>query len=252
VAGNYWWYASYSGDANNNASASTCGAAMAKTVVYNVTSAASVSDSTFFSNSSTTSQFTVSPNTTYVLLVSRHSTGSDAITSISSSGLSPALSTSSFTSISSQSYNTSDYQWAYYMTTGSASGTGSLTVNFAQRLFIGNQVTIINLIRLQGNSTTTPILTANVGKATGTATSATANLPNAPSGADAGLVFLSAQQGLGLPAPTASPAMSNVFYSQQTAGTMGIYSKVPASQSESFGVGSNRIWGTIALEINHG
>lgn len=32
-AGNYWWYVSYSGDANNNATASTCGGAMSVTIV---------------------------------------------------------------------------------------------------------------------------------------------------------------------------------------------------------------------------
>jgi hypothetical protein len=33
AAGNYWWYASYTGDANNTPAASACGASMAKTVV---------------------------------------------------------------------------------------------------------------------------------------------------------------------------------------------------------------------------
>ena len=33
AAGNYWWYASYGGDANNNTATSTCGAGMSETVV---------------------------------------------------------------------------------------------------------------------------------------------------------------------------------------------------------------------------
>jgi hypothetical protein len=33
IPGNYWWYASYGGDANNAAASSTCGTAMAETVV---------------------------------------------------------------------------------------------------------------------------------------------------------------------------------------------------------------------------
>ena len=33
AAGNYWWYASYGGDTNNNAATSTCGASMSETVV---------------------------------------------------------------------------------------------------------------------------------------------------------------------------------------------------------------------------
>ncbi len=33
VAGNYWWYASYSGDANNSGVNSVCGSGMPETVV---------------------------------------------------------------------------------------------------------------------------------------------------------------------------------------------------------------------------
>ena len=33
TVGNYWWYASYGGDTNNNAATSTCGASMSETVV---------------------------------------------------------------------------------------------------------------------------------------------------------------------------------------------------------------------------
>ncbi len=33
VAGNYWWYASYGGDGNNNSAASNCGSGMSETVV---------------------------------------------------------------------------------------------------------------------------------------------------------------------------------------------------------------------------
>jgi hypothetical protein len=252
AAGNYWWIASYSGDANNNASDSGCGTAMAKTVVYSVTSAATATDTSSFSNSTATSRFTISPSTTYLLLVYRHSTSADNITSISSSGFAPTLGTASFTSLASQSYNTVDYQWAYYVTTSaSAAGTGTLTVNFAQRLGNGNQIAILNLIKLQGNSTTSPIVTANTSKTTGTAATATANLLSAPAAADAGLVFLSSQQGLGT-APAAAPAMTNIFYSQQTDGTMGLYAGVPAKQNESFSVGTGRNWGTVSFEVNHG
>ena len=36
-AGNYWWYASYPSDANNNAATSTCGSGMAETIVAKAT-----------------------------------------------------------------------------------------------------------------------------------------------------------------------------------------------------------------------
>jgi hypothetical protein len=40
TVGNYWWYASYNGDTNNSAANSTCGAAMAETVVAKASPAA--------------------------------------------------------------------------------------------------------------------------------------------------------------------------------------------------------------------
>ncbi len=61
AAGNYWWYASYAGDTNNNGSASACGTTMAKTVVYSATSVANTTNTSFLANSATTSSFTVSP-----------------------------------------------------------------------------------------------------------------------------------------------------------------------------------------------
>src|ERR1019366_4154732 len=38
AAGSYFWYASYNGDSNNNASVSTCGSSMSVTVVSGSTS----------------------------------------------------------------------------------------------------------------------------------------------------------------------------------------------------------------------
>jgi hypothetical protein len=238
---------SYSGDSSNGASTSTCSSNMASTTVYSVSSAANAVSTATTSNA-TTSSFTVQPNTTYLLLVFRHSSASDSISSISSSGLSPALTQASFTSVASQTFNALDYQWAYYVTTSSsANGTGTLTVNFANTLGSG-QVTVLDLIALGGNNTSNPIVVGNIGLANASSTSATANLPSAPGAVDSGLVFLSSNKGLGASAPAASPSMTNAFYSQQGAGSMGIYTATPGSQNESFTV-TSAPWGTIALEI---
>jgi Bacterial Ig-like domain (group 3)/Fibronectin type III domain len=249
-SGTYWWYASYGGDGNNSASNSRCGGGMTSTTVYSETSVASVTATSGTSAKTTT--FSVQPNTTYLLLAFRHSSTGDGITAISSSGMTPALMTSSFASVASQTYNTSNYQWAYYVTTGStASGaSSSLTVTFTKNLGSG-QATILDLVRLGGNSTTAPVVTSNVGKATGTSATATANLPGAPGGADAQVVFLSSSGNLGGSAPAASPAMTNAFYSHQSAGSAGIYTRAPAQQNGSFTIPSQS-WGTIALEIAHG
>ena len=249
-AGTYWWYASYGGDPNNNASTSTCGAGMPATYVYGATSVASVAD-TAQTNNSTTSTFTVQPSTTYLLLVYRSKSGAgDGLTSLSSTNLSPALTLSSFTSITSQSFNSKDYQWAYWITTASnASGTGSLTLNFTNTLGSG-QVTLIDVIELGGVSTTAPVLTSNEVTSTANSGTATANLPNALAAGDIGLVFLSGEKGMGASAPTASPSMTNVFYSQQGPGSMSNYVAAPGVQNESFAFGG-MFWGTIGFELTH-
>jgi hypothetical protein len=244
--GTYWWYASYNGDTNNAASNSTCGAGMSATTVWSGTSAASASATT--GTSATTSTFTVAANTTYVLVVFRHSSASDSITSISSTGLTPALSTSSFSLITSQTFSSSYYQWAYSVTTGaSASGTGTLTVNFRNTLSSG--ITLVDLAQIAGNSLTTPVVAATVGKANGTGTTATANLSAAPAAQDAELVFLGAGANLGFTAPGAA-GLTNVFYSHATAGSAATYGGIPAQQNSSFTI-PTATWGTIALELGH-
>jgi hypothetical protein len=253
TGGNYWWYASYSGDASNQGSSSACGSAMQETIVYDVTSLANATTTTFGSTSAATQQtFTIAPNTTYLLAIYRQSGSSDSVTSITSSGFTPALSLSSFTLAASQNYNTSSYQWAYYLTTGaSASGSGRLTVNFARSLGSG-QVTIVDLLRLQGNSLSNPFVSASTSKTTGNGSTATANLLAAPGAQDAGIVTVTAPTDLGTPAPNGSPAMTRQFYSHQFQGTLEILSLVPAKQNESFGLGTFTSWGTFALEVAHG
>jgi hypothetical protein len=251
TAGDYWWYASYGGDSGDTSSNSGCGSAMVETVVYTATSVANATDVNR-DNATTTSSFTIKPNATYVLFVSRNSQSGDSLSSITSSGLSPALTTTSFTSITSNPYATGAYQWAYYLTTGSgAGGTGTLTVKFAKTLGT-SQSTIVDLVQIGGNSTSGPIVTGNEGIGSGTASTATANLPKAPAAADAGLVFLGGQQSLGNSAPTATPSMTNLFYSRQSSGSTGVYDGIPATQNESLRVGNGVSWGTIALEIAHG
>ena len=191
------------------------------------------------------------PNTTYLLLIARHSLAADSIASITSTGLAPALSTSSFTSASSQTYNTVDYQWAYVVTTsGAASGTGTLTVNFSKTLGSGGS-TILDLIAIAGDSTSAPIVTANTAAAHGSSASATAKLPSAPGSSDAELVFLSAQQDLGAGA-TSTPVMATAFYSHQAGGSADALAAVPAQRTETLALGATANWGTLAFEIQHG
>ena len=183
---------------------------------------------------------------TYLLLVSRTSATGDSISSISSTGLTPSLTTASFTSVTSQNYNTSGYQWVYSLTTAST-GTGTITVNFVKT---ANNAQI-DLLAITGANATTPIVTTNeelTNAASGT--TATADLPSAPASGDAGVVFLSGNAKLGSSAPAGSPAMTNVFYTQGGSDTAGVYYAAPGNQNESFTI-SSHAWATIALEIAH-
>ncbi|HEX6507700.1 MAG TPA: hypothetical protein VF221_08730, partial [Chloroflexota bacterium] len=137
-------------------------------------------------------------------------------------------------------------------TPNAASGSGTMTVTFKKSLSSG-QVTILDLVALGGNNTTAPIVTANLGAASGSSSTATANLPSAPSSLNAEIAFLSAPRDLGTTAPTATPAMTSVFYSHQSPGSAAVYSTVPAHQTESVNVGSGtKNWGTLAFEIKNG
>ncbi len=99
-------------------------------------------------------------------------------------------------------------------------------------------------------STTAPVITGNEITSSANSATATANLPSAPASGDLGVVFLSAEKGLGGSAPTGSPAMTNLFYSQQGAGSMAPYVLAPGVQNESFTFGA-AFWGTIGLELTH-
>jgi hypothetical protein len=163
--------------------------------------------------------------------------------------LTPVLSTSSFSLITSQNFGGTYYQWAYYVTSGaSASGTGTVTVNFKNALFSG--ITLIDLVRIAGNNLTTPVVTASVGAASGTGTTATANLSAAPASQNAELVFLTGGATLGVTAPVAT-GLTNLFYSHNSTGSAGTYSGIPAMQNSSFTL-STSTWGTLTLELTHG
>jgi hypothetical protein len=246
VVGDYWLYASYSGDANNQASNSGCGTGMTEVSVFSATSAASTNDTSL--DNATSLGFTMAPSTSYVLFVVRHSSSSDSIRSISSSGVTSSL---SVTSVASLNYNTTGYEWAYRFTSPASSGSETVTINFAKSLASG-QITIADLVQLGGVSTSAPVLTTNEKTTTGSSTTATANLPNAPTSGDAGLVFVDSQGAMST-TPSATPAMSNFFSTQQTAASAATYITAPPSQNESFGLGTtSQHWGTIALELNNG
>ena len=250
ATGDYWWYASYSGDAKDAPATSACGAAMGEMAVYGESSAAAATD-TAVDTATTTSSFTVAPNTTYLLLVGRHSQAADSIASVSSPGLTPSWSLSSLKSIRSQTYNTINHQWSFYLTTpAGAGGTGAVTVSFGKSAGAGGS-TIIDVIALAGNNTSSPVVTANTNTSSGTGTAPGAKLPNAPGPLNAEFLFVGAQQDMGANA-AATPAMASPFYSDQAVGSAAVFNTAPSQRTEALGLGASVSWGTLAFEIQPG
>jgi hypothetical protein len=220
---------------------------MTEVSVFSATSAGSNNDTS--ADNATSVYFTLAPSTTYVLFATRHSASGDSVSSVSSSGVTSSL---SLTQVASQNYNTTGYQWAYWFTSpSSASGSESITLHFAKTQTT-SEITILDLVQLGGVSTSSPIVTTNKATTSGSSTTATANLPSAPASGDAQLVFVDGQDSFGS-TPSASPTMTNFFSTEQTAGSGAAYINAPASQDESFSLGSSsHHWGTIALELNNG
>ena len=75
-AGNYWWYASYGGDTNNNAATSTCGTTMSKTTVGKATPTLTATGPT----TGTAGTAITAPNISSVLAASSGTTATGTIT----------------------------------------------------------------------------------------------------------------------------------------------------------------------------
>ena len=246
-AGDYWWYASYSGDTNNSADTSPCDSSMAETVVYSETSASSgLSTASASTTVASTSNFTLQPSTTYLLFAFRTSASGDSVSSFTSTGFAPAP---SWTAVTSATRGTTTYLWAYQMTTPSnQTGSGKVTVHFAKGLATSS-ATVLDIVQLQGNDTTTPIVASTVGTGSSSSSSATANLTGAPTTGDAEAIFLGV--GSSLAAPTAT-GTTNGFWSQNTGNSGGFYYAIPAQLNSTFSLGSTLPWVSVALEINSG
>jgi hypothetical protein len=64
-------------------------------------------------------------------------------------------------------------------------------------------------------------------------------------------VFLSGAKDLGTAVPSGVPSTTNLFYSRQGPGSMGVYATAPANRTETFAIPSQN-WGSLALEVSHG
>jgi len=192
----------------------------------------------------TTSSFTFKANTTYLVFAFTESKAGDSAT-FSSTG----LGSPTFNNIGSGSlfYNGNDYEYGQYLNGGN-NANGTITVTTVQTI---SKPSYIQVVELCGNDTSTPI--AQFAYATGNNTNPyTANLPASPlAPTNFDVYFLDAGDDFGPSAPTGTPAVTNLFYAHGGGTAAGTYFKDTPSQTESFNTspGSNKHWGTIAVEI---
>ncbi len=199
-----------------------------------------------------TSSFSLQPNAVYVVHVFRHSSAGDSVTGISTSGF---VGASALTAVAptgavpttGQNWNSSDYQWAWYLTTGaSPSGTGTVTVNFTKGLGAG-QVTVIDVTQILGANTSSPLAQAS-NAATANSTTATGNLGSAVVSTFDTKLVLFGQQANTTPS---SLNLANLFVSKQNAGTGAtLWDTNPLIQNDNITV-TNGQWATLTLEIAH-
>lgn len=202
------------------------------------------SATTTLGSSVTSSSFTVSAGTSYLVFVYSKSGSGDTAAPTSTFGTG-----ASFNAVGSrQDYGTGAHNWAWYLT--GASGTGTIKITFSQP----TSRAFIEVIAIGGADTSNPIVTTNEGFAAGTGTTASANLPGAP-GADNGeIVFWSTDSDNGNnndpgSSSTLIAPVSGVYENHST-GSDDVFSGSPAQSSLSLTQNGSRNWGTIALEVN--
>ncbi|HUB68854.1 MAG TPA: prepilin-type N-terminal cleavage/methylation domain-containing protein [Acidimicrobiales bacterium] len=238
TAGDYWWYAYYAGDANNNPAAAptTCGSGMSETVVpVTVTHSYSGTGTTSASASVTAT----SGQTLLILGYAEGTHSSDTVTITGTSGSATAIpGTSSSTHSGSKYY----LEWAYYAT----AATGTSTVTFG----VSSSETYLHLdvLVLSGNSSA--YSQANV--TSGTSASPNATLTNAPANWDLEVALIGAvanEGGVTTPTPAGSwTQVSNAYASGYEVSTDWSNTNTGTSKTFTLNNGSTS-WATIAIDI---
>jgi hypothetical protein len=223
-----------------------------------VVTASSVASGTG-TTSVTSSTFAQTNGSTYLITAYESSSGNGTPTTptptVTGGGTPTAIVTNNFGGTGSPNCTANDcYEWSWwYNARSSGTATVSLTFNNTP------QASVVDVVALAGNSTTTPIVAANTTTASSTSTTAiTANTANAPTTGDITLQILASDDEIGTSAVTWSPASTNLYFRNATTNTGGaslqVNSASPGQQNESasaLGFGGSQDWGTIALEIGH-
>jgi hypothetical protein len=195
-------------------------------------------------NTATSSVSTTSATTYLVLVQHEDQTTSGITASVTGpfAGISQLGSTNHF--------QNNSYLYAFVATGNGSSGAVNVAIGGSGA---SNQATVVEVIKLSGNNTTTPVVQA-VNKA-GTNNSATASL-SSPSTASAEVVLVGMQGtgagGATINAPSGYSALDTTQFGGASGGwTSNAYVNSTAQASSSFSLSQSKPWGTIAIEINH-
>jgi hypothetical protein len=196
----------------------------------------------------TSSSFTLSANTTYLVFAFNNSGTTGDSATVTSSGFTTGPTISA---IGSASYDSKYLEWAGYVTGGSGSGT--LKVTFAKTI----KQAYLEVIAGQGASTSSPVAQNAFATMTGTTQSnpATANLSSAPDPSNGELIYWTGGQSLTATSSWSSSSSITLVSGTTNAGangSQGTFGGAPPQQTESLNMGGNKLWGTIAVELNHG
>ncbi len=229
---------------NADGGTGSCTSCFTVNAVVSASAMGSTVDTTTGAGSTATSVSSVATSSgqKFLVFVYRNSsckTG-DSITSISGSAVTSAQQQ---TTLHIEN-NLDLFAW---VATGSGT-TGAVTINFTTTCT--NTVTVVNIVGLSGYNTTTPIAQSPTN--TGNSTSAAATL-SSPSAANGEVVFLGIQGGV--VTVTRPTGFSQLLFNSGSQGgsyDAGSYFNPQASASSTFTLSTKQVWGTIALEINHG
>ena len=248
TVGDYWWYASYGGDTNNNTATSTCGSTMSETVVnvpVTVTQEASGNSTTA---TVTTGTFNMVNGTTYIITALDNDTSrtEPTVGFTVTGGEAPALINNSYNSFggnNSPNCNNYCYEWAWSFT---ANETATATVKLTG--LNNNNYTVADVFALGAGNT---IVTAATNNDSGKAGTAAADLATTAVAGDLSVEIIDSDDSMGS-SLTWSAGSSNLFYSSSTSGSLGVYETNPAVTNDTTstsGFGNEQGWATIALEI---
>ena len=206
-----------------------------------------------------TTAFTQTSGKTYLITAYESSSGFGTPTTptpvISGGGTATLIVTNNFGGTSSPNCSANDcYEWSWWYN-ATASTSTTVTLGFTNT----PQASVVNVLALSGNSTTTPIVTASTSTASSTSsTTITANTLNAPASGDITLQLLASDNQIGTAAVTWTPASTNLYFHNAATATNGASLQVnwasPGQQNETAsasGFSGSQDWGTIALEIGH-